>query len=97
MTVYKLTVAQTVEERILDLQAKKRELAEQAIESGAKNNALKLTINDMMDLFKPSHGHGKDTAPKLPAGPLGSSKPRAQGQGLLRKGREENAVFGRRW
>jgi hypothetical protein len=50
--VYKLTVENTVEERILELQEKKRLLAATAIESGAKKEGLKLGLNEMLELFK---------------------------------------------
>ncbi|KAI1387814.1 SNF2 family N-terminal domain-containing protein [Hypoxylon trugodes] len=49
--VYKLTVANSVEERILELQQKKRLLAQAAIEGGARKEALKLGLKEMMDLF----------------------------------------------
>ncbi|RYP65683.1 hypothetical protein DL771_008182 [Monosporascus sp. 5C6A] len=59
VVVYKLTVSRTVEERILDLQGRKRLLAEQAIEGAAaagKNakgkGALGLGLKEMLDLFK---------------------------------------------
>ncbi|KAL8696289.1 MAG: hypothetical protein Q9224_002872, partial [Gallowayella concinna] len=39
VTIYKLTVAHTVEARILELQEKKRQLAKQAIEGGGKSAA----------------------------------------------------------
>ncbi|RYP17389.1 hypothetical protein DL767_010030 [Monosporascus sp. MG133] len=59
VVVYKLTVSRTVEERILDLQGRKRMLAEQAIEGaaaagrGAKGKgALGLGLKEMLDLFK---------------------------------------------
>ena len=47
--MYKITVENTVEERILELQEKKRLLAEAAIEGGA---VAKLTLQDMLNLFK---------------------------------------------
>ncbi|CRG84481.1 putative ATP-dependent helicase C582,10c [Talaromyces islandicus] len=47
--IYKMTVKDTVEERILDLQERKRELANAAIEG--KTAAGKLTMRDMMALF----------------------------------------------
>ncbi|KAI0395537.1 hypothetical protein F5Y17DRAFT_423365 [Xylariaceae sp. FL0594] len=50
--VYKLTVENTVEERILELQEKKRLLAATTIESGAKKEGLKLGLNEMLQLFK---------------------------------------------
>ncbi|KAG5999180.1 hypothetical protein E4U54_002003 [Claviceps lovelessii] len=104
VVVYKLTVEDTVEERILDLQNKKRELAEQTIEGGARKEAFKLGLNEIINLFK-SDGHHDASAP--PAGPLedrqrliGGRGASARGQeGVLRKkaAREESAMFGRRW
>ncbi|KAB8227514.1 putative SNF2 family helicase/ATPase [Aspergillus alliaceus] len=47
--IYKLIVKDTVEERIIDLQERKRELANVTIEG--KTAAAKLTMNDMMALF----------------------------------------------
>ncbi|KIW16227.1 hypothetical protein PV08_06278 [Exophiala spinifera] len=47
--VYKLTIKNTVEERILELQDKKRELANATIEG--KTGAMKLTLQDMLKLF----------------------------------------------
>lgn len=47
--IYKITVKNTVEERILDLQERKRELANATIEG--KTAAGKLTMRDMMALF----------------------------------------------
>ncbi|RYP74327.1 hypothetical protein DL769_004030 [Monosporascus sp. CRB-8-3] len=58
VVVYKLTVSRTVEERILDLQGRKRLLAEQAIEGAAGSGnkkgkgALGLGLKEMLDLFK---------------------------------------------
>lgn len=111
VVVYKLTVSDTVEERILDLQNKKRELAEQAIEGGAKKEALKLGLNEIIDLFKPGGHHGtRDGAGsgsgyvESRPGPLDDRrrKPQIGGSasgGLLRRKmpREESATFGRRW
>ncbi|KKY24365.1 putative snf2 family helicase [Phaeomoniella chlamydospora] len=53
--VYKLTIANTVESRILNLQDKKRELANATIEgagAGKKGEAAKLTLGDMLALFR---------------------------------------------
>ncbi|RXK39749.1 hypothetical protein M231_02942 [Tremella mesenterica] len=51
VNIYKLTIEETVEKRILELQDSKRELAKAALSGeGAKN--LKLTLNDLMKLFK---------------------------------------------
>jgi len=54
VTVYKLTVANTVEERILELQNKKRLLAEATIEGGMrkKKDALKLGLKEILELFR---------------------------------------------
>lgn len=97
VVVYKLTVARTVEERILDLQEKKRMLAAQAIDTGAKKGALKLGLNEIIDMFKPG-GHF--------AGGTGSNGLREQMASAARivgkkatplPRREENSVYGRRW
>ncbi|EHK44110.1 hypothetical protein TRIATDRAFT_181487, partial [Trichoderma atroviride IMI 206040] len=52
VVVYKLTVTHTVEDGILALQEKKRLLAEQTIEGSSRKGALKLGINEIIDLFK---------------------------------------------
>ncbi|KAG6037663.1 hypothetical protein E4U41_004889 [Claviceps citrina] len=102
VVVYKLTVQDTVEERILDLQNRKRELAEQTIEGGARKEALKLGLNDIINLFKSDGQHEARAA----AGPLEDRRrllgPRAgQEGGVLRKkggeGRGEGGAFARRW
>jgi SNF2 family DNA or RNA helicase len=51
-------VPDTVEQRILELQEKKRELATAAL-SGGKINASKLTMGDLRKLFSP-HEHDDD-------------------------------------
>ncbi|RDA83179.1 hypothetical protein CP532_6450 [Ophiocordyceps camponoti-leonardi (nom. inval.)] len=56
VTVYKLSVRDTVEDRILELQEKKRLLAEHAIEGAGnkgKREGLKLGLNELIDLFRP--------------------------------------------
>ena len=58
--VYKMTIRDTVEERIVELQERKRELARKAIEgggAGGKGGAggvggMKLTLGDMLKLFR---------------------------------------------
>lgn len=50
MIVYKITIKDSVEERILDLQEKKRELANQTIEGG-KGGAGKLGMKEILQLF----------------------------------------------
>jgi SNF2 family DNA or RNA helicase len=102
--VYKLTVADTVEERILELQNKKRLLAEATIEGGMRKkdkNALKLGLQEILALFK----H------RSSAGPEGLADPQAVGDdvgGIVRsmknitaprrrEKKPEDAVYGRRW
>ncbi len=51
VTVYKLTIANTVEARILELQEKKRALANAAI-GGDGKAAGKLSMKDILNLFK---------------------------------------------
>ena len=53
--VYRLTVRSTVEERILDLQERKRELATAAIEGGKAVG--KLSMKDILSLFKHDAEH----------------------------------------
>ena len=56
VTVYKLTIANTVEARILDLQEKKRALAQAAI--GGDGKAVgKLSMKDILNLFKRDAEH----------------------------------------
>ena len=53
--VFKLSVRNTVEGRIMELQEKKRELAKETIEgqgAAGKKGALKLTMQDMQRLFR---------------------------------------------
>ncbi|KAK4687668.1 hypothetical protein P7C73_g2453, partial [Tremellales sp. Uapishka_1] len=56
VNIFKLTIAETVEDRILALQNNKRELAKAALSGeGVKN--MKLTMNDLMALFRPGSHH----------------------------------------
>ncbi|KAL9636072.1 MAG: hypothetical protein Q9164_003055 [Protoblastenia rupestris] len=55
VVVYKLTVNKTVEERILELQEKKRALANAAIEG--KEKVGKLSMKDILNLFKRDAEH----------------------------------------
>lgn len=56
VTVYKLTIANTVEARILELQEKKRALANAAI--GGDGKAVgKLSMKDILNLFKRDAEH----------------------------------------
>ena len=56
VVIYKITIANSVEERILALQEKKRELATQAIEGG-KGAAGKLGMKEMLQLFRREAEH----------------------------------------
>ena len=56
VTVYKLTIANTVEARILELQEKKRALANAAI-GGDGKAAGKLSMKDILNLFKRDAEH----------------------------------------
>ncbi|RFU35097.1 hypothetical protein B7463_g1203, partial [Scytalidium lignicola] len=51
VVVYKITIKDSVEERILDLQEKKRQLANETIEGG-KLGGGKLGMNEILQLFK---------------------------------------------
>jgi len=52
VTVYRLTIRDSVEERIIELQEKKRELAKVAIEGGSREGVGKLSMKDILSLFK---------------------------------------------
>ncbi|RGP69871.1 hypothetical protein FSPOR_4392 [Fusarium sporotrichioides] len=101
--IYKLTVSKTVEERILELQDKKRELAEQAIEGGMRKEALKLGLNEIINLFKP--GSSADNPSLIVDTPSVADESfdgngRRTAASTQRRGRpkkEESAVYGRRW
>ena len=47
--VYKLTIRDTVEDRIIKLQEQKREIAKSALGGGGK--MMQLGLNELMDLF----------------------------------------------
>ncbi|MCP5242470.1 MAG: DEAD/DEAH box helicase [Burkholderiales bacterium] len=51
--VYKLITENTVEEKILEMQERKRLLAESVYQSGKKEEALQLSADDLTELFKP--------------------------------------------
>lgn len=104
--VYKLTVKGTVEERILELQEKKRLLAQHAIEGGMKKNkdSLKLSLQDLLNLFKPRAEDGGQRGGGGGAGgpeddalnglaDFRSKKPPAPKKAW----RKEDDVYGRRW
>ncbi|KAJ4254339.1 hypothetical protein NW762_009931 [Fusarium torreyae] len=102
--IYKLTVAKTVEERILELQEKKRQLAEQAIEGSMRKEALKLGLNEIINLFKPNSS--SDNQDLVGSGAQNGAdesfdsngrRTTASKRGPGRPKREESAVYGRRW
>lgn len=108
VVVYKLTVENTVEERILELQDKKRLLAEQAIEGGMRKEALKLGVKEMMELFRPGGGSGggrgrREITPYEDAASRASddasivSNSRGERQKPTKPRAQENSVYGRRW
>jgi len=56
VVIYKITIKDSVEERILDLQEKKRELANQTIEGG-KGGAGKFGMKEILQLFRRDAEH----------------------------------------
>ncbi|OIW24841.1 hypothetical protein CONLIGDRAFT_635982 [Coniochaeta ligniaria NRRL 30616] len=102
--VYKLTVADTVEERILELQNKKRLLAEATIEGGMRKkdkNALKLGLQEILALFKHRNSAG-------PEGLVDAQTVQDDVGGIVRSMKNitaprrkektpEDSVYGRRW
>ncbi|ESK91914.1 dna repair protein rad5 [Moniliophthora roreri MCA 2997] len=59
VNIYKLKVDETVEDRILELQEKKRELARAAL-SGDKIKNMRLGMEDLLALFRPGRDDGDD-------------------------------------
>ena len=110
VVVYKLTIANTVEARILDLQEKKRELAKAAI-GGDGKAAGKLSMKDILNLFKRDAEHDLKHAGDAELGittrvlqnnvgrdvddVAGNSRRMAPPLG--RAPAKEHAVYGRRW
>ena len=81
--VYKITIKDSVEERILDLQEKKRELANQTIEGG-KGGAGKLGMKEILQLFRRDAEHAPPR-PEAAHYDLGS-KPRILKEGSTASG-----------
>ncbi|ORY23357.1 SNF2 family N-terminal domain-domain-containing protein [Naematelia encephala] len=52
VNIFKLTIESTVEDRILTLQDSKRDLAKAALSGEGAKNLMKLTLNDIVNLFK---------------------------------------------
>ena len=110
VVVYKLTIANTVEARILDLQEKKRALAKAAI-GGDGKAAGKLSMKDILNLFKRDAEHDLIHAGDVELGTMtrvlennvgrdvddvaGYSRRMAPPMG--RAPVKEHAVYGRRW
>ncbi|KAH8158386.1 hypothetical protein CIB48_g9859 [Xylaria polymorpha] len=108
--VYKLTVENTVEERILELQEKKRLLAATAIEGGAKKESLKLGLKEMLDLFKHvGSGGGQDDDNSSRRGGYDGADDSFANDLIVQtmqsmrsnnpkpRANQESAVWGRRW
>ncbi|GAB1315931.1 hypothetical protein MFIFM68171_06141 [Madurella fahalii] len=109
VVVYKLTVAGTVEARILELQDKKRKLAEATIEGGTRRKGkgqLKLGLQEMLELFR--HDARTSLGAGVPGGhdyddPHGLARERVvvgdvrSMIGASRAKRKEHEVYGRRW
>ncbi|KAK3316329.1 SNF2 family N-terminal domain-containing protein [Apodospora peruviana] len=107
VVVYKLTVAGTVEARILELQNKKRMLAEATIEGGMRKdkNALKIGLQEILQLFKHDARDG-DYGERVGEGEFidgpvvgqdVNSMAMMMGSKKSRGKRTEDAVYGRRW
>lgn len=110
VVVYKMTVAGTVEERILDLQNKKRLLAEATIEGGMRRkgkDALKLGLNEILDLFKHDAAPGPGLGPGSGGDGLVDSVVVRQDVGAMMRDlsirkrtterSQESEIYGRRW
>lgn len=99
--MYKLTVKNTVEERILELQEKKRLLAMHAIEGGMKKNkdSLKLSLQDLLNLFKPRHddAHGAGAGGAEDDAMNGLADFRSKKSAPKKAHKREDDVYGRRW
>ncbi|KAI9751643.1 MAG: rim15, signal transduction response regulator [Chaenotheca gracillima] len=107
VVVYKITVKDTVEERILDLQEKKRELANAAIEGKAVG---KLSMKDILHLFRrdaehapqdPGYAQNKSWSSAEPL--LGVAREQMSVQrgprttARVPSGSREDPLYGRRW
>ncbi|KAI1141783.1 SNF2 family N-terminal domain-containing protein [Hypoxylon sp. FL0543] len=101
--VYKLTIENSVEERILELQEKKRLLAEAAIEGGARKESLKLGLKEMMDLFRhvgrgSSRAHEGEFDPDETFNSVVRQDVTASLASMRsKKSQNESSIYGRRW
>lgn len=88
VTVYRLTIRDSVEERILLLQEKKRELAKVAIEGGSREGVGKLSMKDILSLFRRDAeyqaGHEEDARTNaLASSRAGLLEPKGSGKGMM--------------
>ena len=108
VVVYKLTIKDTIETRMLGMQDQKRLLGEQAIEGGMKKNALKLGLADIIELFRP--GQADEDGGYVGGGAGGMSDPLQVMRDVAAIGRKrvakqagkerswvESDTYGRRW
>ena len=104
VVVYKLTVADTVEARIVELQEKKRRLAEATIEGGMRQKGkkgLQLGLQEILDLFK--HDTRTELGGRGGEDPYGLDEDRVivgDVKAMIRRGKgrkKEHEVYGRRW
>ena len=102
VVVYRLTIKDSVEERILALQEKKRELANAAIEGGKA--VAKLSMKDILNLFNrnaeqdPSHEDGvssRGSFASLASAPQG--RERTSGGNKVKQGMQFGEAYARRW
>jgi SNF2 family DNA or RNA helicase len=109
--VHKLTIKDTVESRIVELQERKRELANATIEG--KQMAAKLTLQDMLKLFRhdAEHEHtvdgigmkdGRSLLDRKPghrtdAAHSESDRSSRESTAAVQPKRKEHEVYGRRW
>ncbi|KAH0843579.1 putative ATP-dependent helicase [Fonsecaea pedrosoi] len=84
--VYKITIKGTVEERILELQEKKRELAKATIEGQGKKGAMRLNMQDMLRLF----GREAESEHPVDVEEVGMGKGRSRG--LLDASRDTSSL-----
>jgi SNF2 family DNA or RNA helicase len=102
VVVYKLTVADTVEARILELQDKKRKLAEATIGGGMQRKGkgqLKLGMQEILELFRHDARASLGGGGSDPYG-LGEERVVVGDVGAMVRGkpkRKEHEVYGRRW
>ncbi|KAK3332105.1 SNF2 family N-terminal domain-containing protein [Cercophora scortea] len=109
VVVYKLTVAGTVEARILELQQKKRLLAEAAVEGGMRRkdkSTMKVGLQEILALFKHdarAGDAGEGSGEFLDGRVVGQDLAAVSAMIGRRKGggdggrRAEHQVYGRRW